>query len=256
MIDPDGNEGKPIAGPSFIFTNARGNVVFTDDSFLAVSGQPAEIRVSGNSLQDLLTVDMGFAARMLETIKHDGAMEGFHLPIREIDGIVEEANCSGVAVVDENGNFIGADLVLGSVLQFQNHSDVIKSYVDRILNEGNRLESRTFIQSYIAAQFDALQILLARIVGPAARHAFEVIVNNTAVSNAIALSMHNGRIEFTQRNIDIQRYRSLLKTSVTYAVNVMGRKKAKREVLLVDRCIGSGTLDLITQMDLQIFMTD
>ena len=249
---------------AFIFTNAGGNVIFTDNTYLKITGDSSSRVIPGDSLQNILPLDSGFVTRMIEAIKQKNRLEQLDLPIRSIYGSMEESTCTGIAALDENGNFIGIDLILNNSRAagqksnpgspFQTHSDVLRCYVEKVLNEGNLLKSRTFIQSYIVAQFDTIQILLSRIVGPAARQAFELITNHTAKSNAIPLFMKNGRLEFNQRNIDIQGYRNLLKTSVTYAVHVLGRQIVKREMLSVDKYIGSGTLDLITQMDLRVFL--
>ena len=171
-----------------------------------------------------------------------------------------------LSAIDENGNFLGMDLVLkkpgkpegmaDAAMNFTTHSDVIEAYVEMEMNSRNPVQPRTFTQSYLVVQFNILQIMLARIVGPASRQAFESIVNSTASSMGLPISMEKGNLIFSKKDIDIQGYRSLLQTASNYAVIVVGKSIVKREMLLVDKFVGRGTLELISQMNLRLFSAE
>jgi len=72
----------------------------------------------------------------------------------------------------------------------------------------------------------------------------------------LPIIMKNGNLNFLKKDFDVQVYRSLLQTGTDYAVIVVGKNTVKREMLLVDKFVGHGTLELISQMDLRIFSAE
>jgi len=249
---------------AFIFTNAGGQVIFADQGYLQLIGDPSKTSISGGSLHNILPISSETAEQLMVMTKRSLHLDQVAIPIHTMDGSMLKANCTAIAALDEKGNFIGMDLVLiippismeENAIKLQTHGDVLKAFVENVMKEGNLQNSRTFFQSYLEAQVEVIQILLARISGLAARNVFENVVNEAAKSKALPISMRDGRLDFANRDINIQGYRSLINSTVKYAIDVLGRQIVKREILMVDKFIGSGTLELITQMDLRIFLAD
>jgi hypothetical protein len=249
---------------AFIFTNASGNVIFADQGYLQLIGDSSNRSVSGEKLNNLLGVDSESAEKLVVMTRKLQRFDQLGIPIHAMDGTILNSIGTSITTKNESGNVIGIDLVLKiPPLQagvepdnIQTHVDVVKAFVENTMIVGSRNYSRTFLQSYLVAQVDVIQILLSRINGVAARNAFEIVVNHVAKANALPISMKNGHLEFQRKDINIQDYRNFINHIIGYAVDVLGRQVVKKEVLMVDKFIGSGTLGLISQMDLRIFLTD
>lgn len=252
--------------PAFIFTNSQGIVFFSDLNFIRVLGIRPDQIISGTSLSHILLMDPRTEGQLIESVKQKSRVEELPILFRNASGNIIQSNGTAVAVLDENTNFMGMDLVLmnrpdssqtaekrTSIL---NHDDVLKTYVEKEMNTRAANLPRTFIQSYLVAQFNVVQIILTRIGGPGSRLVFEKIANQTASSMGLPINMENGHLYFSAKDINIQGYRNLLQTTMNYAVNVVGKNIVKREMLLVDKYIGHGTLELISQMDLRIFSVE
>lgn len=264
MNQPDVLTTENIDTLAFIFTNASGNVIFADRGYLQLIGDPSHRSISGEMLNNILPISAESANQLMNMTRRSLHLDQVAIPIHTVDGTTLKSNCTAIAALDEKGNFIGADLVLqfppveeaGIAAKFQTHNDVVKAFVENVMSEGNQQYARTFFQSYLVAQVEVIQILLSRISGLAARNAFEMVVNESSKSKALPISMRSGHLEFERNDINIQGYRSFINALVGYAVDVLGRQAVKREVLMVDKFVGSGTLELITQMDLRIFLAD
>ena len=83
-----------------------------------------------------------------------------------------------------------------------------------------------------------------------------MVINRVANSLALQIAMMNGHLEFERKDVNMQGYREFINTVVGYATDVLGKQVVKKEMLIVDRFVGAGTLELITQMDLRIFTAD
>jgi len=249
---------------AFIFTNASGNVIFADRGYLQLIGDLSDRSVSGEQLGNILNVDSESAEKLVANTWRSRRLDQLGIPIHTMDGTILNSMGTSIATRDESGSIIGIDLVLNlspipteaNAAPIQTHADVVKAFVENTMVEGGRQYSRTFLQSYLVAQVEVIQILLSRISGVAARNAFEMVVNNVAKSKALPISMQCGHLEFYRKDINIQDYRGFINSIIGYAVDVLGRQVVKREVLMVDKFIGSGTLELISQMDLRIFLTE
>jgi hypothetical protein len=221
--------------------------------------------LSGHPLSTILRIESMTENQLIETIKQRSIIENLAVSYNTSGGEIVKSKCTILAAADENGNYLGMDFILNNVLtpgmsdpevKILTHSDVMKAYVEIEMNSRGPLQPRTYTQSYIATQLNVLQIMLARIGGTASRLAFEKIINNKIQSMAAQMNMENGNLNFLRRDLDVQVYRSLLKASTDYAVNVVGKNTVKREMLLVDKYVGHGTLELISQMDLRIFTAE
>jgi hypothetical protein len=252
--------------PAFIFTNSQGIVFFSDLNFIRTLGiQPDQI-ISGRTLSNILIMDPRTEGQLIESVRQKARIEEFPVLFRSASGNDIQSTGTAVAALDENRNFLGMDLVLmnhqGSSQSVETtppiltHNDVLKAYVEKEMNPRTAEPPRTFIQSYLVAQFNAVQILLARIGGPGPRLAFEKVANQTASSMGLPINMESGHLYFFGKDINILGYRNILQATMNYAVNVVGKNTVKKEMLQVDKYVGQGTLELISQMDLRIFFAE
>ena len=266
MDQPNNSENRMDNPLAFIFTNSQGNLIFSDQKFIQDLGDKSANIQSGEPLHALLLMDSNTEKQLIEAVKKKSIVENMAVSYSTAAGNTVKSNSTIIAAVDENGNFLGMDLVLkneshpnnlsDTETKIMTHFDVIKAYVEMEMNSRNPVKPRTFTQSYLVAQFNMLQIMLARIGGSASRQTFEKLANSTAGSMGLPIYMENGHLNFSKKDIDIQGYRSLLQTTSNYAVIVVGRNIVKQEMLLVDIFVGHGTLELISQMDLRIFSAE
>jgi len=90
---------------------------------------------------------------------------------------------------------------------------------------------------YLTIQIDALQILLARLGGLETRAALERILNTTAVAHRIPVHMRQGYLDFVDRTVPFDAYRTFFRAAADYAVSVIGRRIVAEELNAVDRRI-------------------
>lgn len=248
---------KPIA---ILFTNSGGGVVFANRRYLRLTKQPASRTVAGARLESLLPIEPQSVTRIIHTIDHSNYLERLPISVNTTTGSIFPALFSGIAAHDEKGNFIGADILLdepgsmggppgtGPVLK---HGDVLDAYVGELFRDSGQ----TFMQAYVIAQVDMLQVLLARMGGPEMRATFERILNEAARKNQIWAAMNSGNLEFTQKSMDFGVYRTLLLAVVGYAVSAVGQHMVAQEMQAVDRSVDPGMLELLTQMNLRSIFT-
>jgi hypothetical protein len=253
---------NPIA---MLFTNSAGRVVFANRNFLRLTRQAASRMVAGESLDAFLPVDPQSAAKVIYAIGQSGYVDNLPMSVSTITGSIIPAMCSGAAARDEKGVFIGADIILNSHPMIPSpvqgilapkHTDVLHAYVSEVFAGASRAPANTFIQSYVMAQVDMLQVLLARMGGPEMRNTLERILNETAVRNDIPANMEDGYLAFTHKPMHFSVYNALLRAVMGYAVIAIGQRMVKREMQAVDRYVDPGLLELLTQMDLRTSFTD
>jgi len=254
---------KPIA---ILFTNSGGGVVFVDQNYLRLTRQPAARTVAGERLEALLPIEPHSVAKMIRAIDQGAYLEHVPISVNTTTGSIFPAMFSGIAAHDEKGNFIGADILLnepvedtahGLVMTVPKHADVLGAYVGEVFAEAGQSQARTFMQAYVVAQVDMLQVLLSRMGGPDMRRTFERILNEAAQKNQIWAGMQDGHLDFTRKSMDFGAYRTLLVAAVGYAVSAIGQHMVAQEMRAVDHFVDPGMLELLTQMNLRsIFTSD
>lgn len=247
---------------TLVFTNSGGNVIFSDQKFLRAMGEKASAILSGIPLRNVLIFDSPTESKLFEGMRQRTTIEHISMEYLANDGSIIKSDSTAIAAMDERGNFMGMDIILNdpslpmNISAFRSHSDVIRGFVEKEMNSRDPNHPRTFTQSYLVAQFNTLQVLLARIGGPAARSVLENIANEAAKNMGMPIHMENGYLSFGRKDINIQVYKGLLQAVTGYAVDVLGKQTVKREMLLVDKFVSQGTLELLSQMDLRIFSED
>ncbi len=253
---------NPLA---ILFTNAGGRVIFANRNYLRLTKQPAARVVSGERLEALLPIEAQSASVMMSAIDHTGFLGRLAISIRTTTGSLFPAALSGIAAHDEKGSFIGVDFLLDEPIvatphrlniPTPRHTDVLGTYVREVFTEAGHLQTKTFMQAYVVAQVDILQVLLARMGGPEMRQALERILNTLALQDSMPAHMQDGYLGFTQKSMHFGIYNKLLRAAVAYATSAVGQRMVKQETQTVDRYVDPGLLELLTQMDVRATFQD
>lgn len=233
----------------FVFTNASGEVVFTDRGFLRLTKRPFDDSPLAEALHLTLGIEEPSARSLLQDVTHRGAIDRPALRVRTTTGSLHAMRAAAVAVFTGRESFIGADIQLSPPLREakeatppQSHADVLGNYARQALEEARSYRSWTYVQVYLAVQIDAIQILLARLGGHETRASLERIVNASALRNRIPIVMRTGDIEFGHKTVPFSAYRTFFESAVEYAVSTIGRRMVEEEMRAIDRRIEPGVL--------------
>jgi hypothetical protein len=247
---------NPLA---ILFTNSGGKVVFTNRNFLLLTEETASQAVAGENLQAILPVESQSITKIIGVITGRGFVDKIPVSVLTGTGKTLPVLFSGVAAYGTKGDYIGADIFLhkgftpaapdSPTVPALRHTAVLKVYVSEVF-AGTRLQGTTFIQAYVVAQIEVLQVLLARMGGPEARRTLERTVNEVLDGHAVPAHMQNGYLEFHHKSIDISIYRLVLRAAIRYARDAIGQRIVGQEMMKVDGQLDKGLLQLLTQMDL------
>jgi hypothetical protein len=253
----------PLFNPlAMIFTNARGEVVFVGRNFYRLTkGLPDESAL-GKPLHALLGVDGRSVDQLMQSLSATGFVGHWPLDLKTVTGSLNRIKGAGIAAYDSQQTFIGADVLLTPPMfdprlnaPVLRHADVLNMYLQQALVEARELKTRTFLQVYVVAQIDTLQVLLARMGGPEICRSLEHVVNETAQKNGIPIVMQRGYLEFLQRPMGLT-YGMLLQAVVHYAVNVLGRQLVAQEMRAINQMVDPHLLAFLTQLDLGDLLED
>lgn len=247
----------------FLFTNALGEVVFTNRGFLRMTKRPFDRPPLAEALYAILGIEEPSARQFLQDLTYRGSIDRPALSIRTMTGSLRAMQAAGVAVFSGRESYIGADIQLTPPLPHtktpsppHSHYDMLDLYAQQALEEARSQKTLTFLQVYLEVQIDALQILLARLGGFDMRSALERIVNAGAVQHRIPILMRNGFLEFGDRTVPFAAYRGFFQTAVDYAVSAIGRRMVAEEMQAIDRRIEPGLLKTAELMGLTGFLDD
>lgn len=252
---------KPLA---ILFTNAGGRVVFANRNFLQLSEESASRAVAGERLETVLSVDPQSVEKIITILVKGGMIDRVPVTLTTASGKSVPVLLSGTAAYGAKGDYIGADICLhhqftpaapdSPTIPSLKHTGVLRIYTAEVFS-GTRTRGQTFIQAYVVAQVEVLQILLARMGGSEARNTLERTVNEVITGYAAPAQMTNGYLEFFQKSIDISIYRTVLQAAIHYARTAIGQRMVGQEMLKVDSQMDTGLLHLLTQMDLRPTLT-
>ena len=252
---------NPLA---ILFTNTGGRVVFANRNFLNLAEETPAKATAGERLETILPIESRSMAKIFAIITGSGSVDRLPVSVLTSTGKSVPVLFSGVAAYGGKGDYIGADIFLyqqftpalpdSPTVPSLRHTAVLKMYVTEIF-DGTRTHGYTFMQGYVVAQIEVLQVLLARMGGSEARNTLERTVNEVLVKHAVAARMQNGYLEFHQKSMDISIYRLILKTAIRYATDAIGQRIVGQEMMRVDNQLDSGLLRLLTEMDLRPTIT-
>jgi hypothetical protein len=254
---PAETEQKPLA---ILFTNAGGRVVFANRNFLHLTEDEPSRAVAGEQLDAILPIESRSAAKIISVITFGGFIDKLPVSLFTTTGRKLPVLFSGVGAYGIKGDYIGADIFLykrftpaapdSPTVPALRHTGVLKTYVGEIFT-GTRAQGNTFMQAYVVAHIEMLQVLLARMGGPEARNTLERVVNEIMIGHSIPARMKNGYLEFDRKTMDISVYRFILQAAIRYATTTISQRIVGQEMLKVDNQMDSGLLQLLTQMDLR-----
>jgi hypothetical protein len=234
---------------AFLFTNARGEVVFTDRGFLRLTKRSLGRSPLAEALHITLGIEEPSAQQLFQDLTFHGAIERPALAIRTATGSLRAMQAAAVAVFSGRESYIGADIQLTSPQPRakpqappKSHADVLDNYARQALEEAKTFGSRSLLQVYLAVQIDAIQILLARLGGLEMRAALERVVNSAGLEHRIPIVMRNGDLEFGGRTVPFSSYREFYESAVAYSVNAVGRRMVEEEMRAIDRRIDPSVL--------------
>jgi hypothetical protein len=233
----------------FLFTNALGEVVFTDRGFLRLTKRSLVRPPIAEALHATLGIEQRSACQFLQDLTHGGSIDRPALSIRTTTGSLRPVRAAGVAVFTGRESYIGADIQLTPprpeikpLAGPQSHSDVLDNYAKQTLEEARLLRTLTSLQVYLTIHIDALQVLLARLGGLNMRNALERSINLAAIGHGMPIIMRDGYLEFGDMTVPFDAYRTLFQAAEDYAVNAIGRRLVAEEMQTIDQRIDPGVL--------------
>jgi hypothetical protein len=239
------SSGKHTAGhPSglgLVFTDARGRIVFVDNSFLELVGQGETHRLVGEPFHKAIRATQDVVVGLIREIAQLGYVHEHPLTITRETGEQIETVCTGVATYDDQNIFIGADLSLrnpsfASPAETATHSDVLGARIQQIEAEADQqiAEDRLLAQLYFTAQAGALLILLGRMGGQRVQELVEEIVNQRASSAGWPIQIKAGQFVIAPTGLPDEAYRTLLSAMIEYGRNIVGGRMLQQELRAVD----------------------
>lgn len=247
---------QPLA---LLFTNAHGMVVYADRSFSRLTHCAAEGFDLRGPLHTLLGVSEAVTENLLQRVNQAGHFTGRLLHARTQSGSLLPIWGMSVASYDDREGYIGADILLSSAIdgpQVQarvvTHSDFLNVYLQQTMAFARARHDKTFLQAYMAAQFNVLQVLLVRMAGSEIRDAMERILAGNSRKNNWPISIEHGELAFGKASSPFGVYGAFQKIAVSYAASIVGRRVIAQELDLLDRQLDQSTLALVTQLGLRI----
>lgn len=229
------------SGLGLVFTDARGRIVFADNSFLALIGLGEARKLVGEPLHKVIRVGTEAISAMMNEIASSGYVHERPLTITRDDGGQVDTICTGIATYDDQRVFIGADLTLrdpalAAPAPPATHTDVLGARIQQIEAEANTqaAEDDMLGQLYFAAAVSAVLVLLGRMAGPRVQQAVEEIVNQTAARGSWPVQLKGGHFVIGATTIPPEGYRAMLQEVIDYARNIVGQRLLSHEMQALD----------------------
>jgi hypothetical protein len=229
-----------------LFTDATGQVVFADPSFLRMLNYREAGVVAGEPLHRALGLDQKLAKQLLEDLRKTGQVRDRRLDLQTANGGTVLVAFTGVANYDDSGSFIGADLTVRDVKRDTaevpaiGRGDVIKTRVQQILSETGQ-EDAAYLRSYFTTQMEALYVLMGRLVGLWVHNNLDKMINSAATLNGWSVQFNHGALGKEVANPDGRVYKALLAEASNYAVSMIGQRVVARELRMVDEYMDERT---------------
>jgi hypothetical protein len=227
-----------------VFTDARGRVVFADNSFIELIRRDGSAPLVGEPLHRVLGSGPQHISQLIAEVARLGYVHHQVIESQGIDGHPINIACTGVATYDDHGAFIGADLTLCDVTHhaptdahIADHGDILSARIKAIQGEVDRQrveEVETFVRSYFTAQVSALQVLLARMGGTRVREMVETLVNQAAQKQSWPVQMHDGHVIVKDEGLPLEAYAVLLDCVIDYGASIIGQQTIVHEMQAVD----------------------
>jgi hypothetical protein len=242
-----GGSAEAEATTGLIFTDISGRVIFVDGTFLKMTHRSASHAraLMGMPIHEVLSVEQSVTQQMIKDASQIGNLRDLPLVINDVTGQPLNVIFSATATYDERGSCIGAD--------FSMHYAMLDGEgVPRLSTPSSLFDTqeREQLYSYIAAQIDALRVLLIRTGGQKFGERLETILNTTAEQNGWDVHIDSSQLDIGGMGVRSDVYRGLISKAVTYACSVVGKKLVARQMNAVDEQLGDRGRELALELGL------
>ncbi len=251
---------QPSAGMlSLLFTDSQGMVIFADRNFARLAHYLAEGFGLSGPLHSVLGIGQELADEMFSNVKSNGMFLGRAVDAHTRSGSLLPMWGMSVASYDDHSGFIGADLIISDMasgphpnILLTSHIDVLTLHLQQTMAQSRTIHHQTYIQAYMSAQFNVLEVLLARMAGPMIREVMEATLNSQIARSTWPLKIKDGELEFTRSNAPFGIYGAFQSMAISYATSVVGRRVVAKELAILDSQLDPATFDLVTQLGLRM----
>lgn len=231
---------------AMMMTNMLGRVIFVDNQCLRfLKRHQNEVRdIIGKPMNEVLGIDDALATQLINEIGKQGKIDNLLLEIKDAEGKIQQVVCGGVATLDDDGKFVGADITL----EIQNATESI-AVGSSAIRPSDTLEE-DFLEAYFKAQISALYKLMQQWGGKRVAYNLEDIINKTGERNVWSISMNRGEITVQLTRDDMDIYRALLARAISYATSMIGAKLVEKELQKVNKDTNPDVLAFIQKLGL------
>lgn len=249
---------QPRTPLALVFTDSHGRVISIHGLLLDMMHYDNPGAIVGEPLHTVLGVGLDASKHLVENVARNGNVLDWALEIRPQAADPFPVLCTSVATFNDRGDFIGADITLHEYDQPAaeeaspaSHEDTLITHIQQAEAGVEWDEDNALLQLYVAVQFSALQVLLARMAGLRVSKTLEATINKMADKRAWPLAVRGDRLLVEKDNLQPDIYRALLDETVRFAANVIGRRTVIAEMRAVDDGMDSSVVDLARQAGLR-----
>lgn len=249
---------------AFLFTDARGRIVFADDLLTQMLGYSHPSYVMGQPLH-VLVYPMEQAADLIREVGSVGHVNDWNLYLLDAHEQKIDVRLSAIAAHNQNGEFIGADIKIrgaeksdGDQQAPANHDDAMVSYIQQLGKEptaaGEESERAASLLLYFQAQIQALYVLLSRMGGPRIVTSLEAVLVKTISKGAWPMAVLGGHVTADEGEVPDDAYLELLRAVIRFGINIVGRAALVREMQAVDDNIANHAQEAAEEAGLRQFL--
>lgn len=232
----DFDELDGYVGSGLVFTNNKGQVIFTNQAFLDLLGFERRSAMMGKSLHQVLGVGSSDLVDLLETGRDRGdAARSVKIEVLDRRGETRNLWLESMPAYDGSHRFLGLNILVKEQVE-QTVVPHLPANPMPSAEDGQRYGSTRETSVHAAAeptkgerlrqfftdQVDGLQILMARVAGLRVREAMEMIFNETAQKHLWPAAMVDGNIYIDPVAEEPSVYHTLLAELAQYAAIVIG----------------------------------
>lgn len=251
---------EAFAGGGLVFTNSKGQVIFSNQAFGDLMGFERRNVMMGKSLHQVLGVGSSDLADLLETGRDRGdATRSVKLEVLDRRGETHTLWLESMPAYDSCNRFLGLNIIVKSLIEQAPIEHLpanpmpapadAERYVHQVKfvepSKGERL------RQFFTDQVDGLQILMARVAGLRVREAMEMIFNETAQKNLWPAAMVDGNVYIDPVAEEPRIYHTLLGELANYAAIVIGWNTVSAEMRKLETKVEPSILALANETGLR-----
>jgi len=263
-MDPHVSSNDATSGTSFLFTDARGRIVFIDDMLIKLLGYSHPSLVTGKPLH-LLVTPMERAANLIDEIGSAGRVYNYEITLIDAREQNIDVRLSAVAARNQDGEFIGADVKIRVAQKTDDQQQAPASHdaamASSIQKPGDepavakpKNERAAYLLLYFIAQIRTLYVLLARMGGPRIVTALEAVLGKLIAQKKWPMTILSGHVTTDDSEIPEEAYVELLRMVISFGTNIVGRAALVREMQIVDGNISNRAREIAEEGGLRQFL--